>query len=87
MIIGFTDLFMTATLHRLGLIREMNPVMRIFLENGELPFILVKSLTLFLAWYALASYAKKDLGFVRTAALGGSAAYASLWLVWFLSAR
>lgn len=87
MAIGFLDLISTAALHHMGLIREMNPVMRMFLQNGELPFIIVKSATLGIAWYALATYAKRDLNFVRKAAFCGSFAYATIWAVWFLSAR
>jgi hypothetical protein len=87
MAIGFTDLVATAWLHQRGLIQELNPVMALFLQHGELPFIIAKGLTLVGAWYVLARYAKTDLNFVRRACLGGSLAYAAIWTVWFVSAR
>lgn len=87
MLIGFTDLVATAWLHSRGLIRELNPIMQGFLTHGETPFVLVKGFTLIAAWVALAYYAQRDLHFVRTASLTGSAAYLTAWTVWFLASR
>jgi len=87
MLIGFADLVSTAWLHYLGLIRELNPIMMPTLAHGEWPFIVVKSLTLFGAWVALARYARKDLKFVRFSCMAGSCAYLALWSFWFFSAR
>ncbi len=85
LLIGAIDLITTAALHRAGMISEMNPVMRVFLDRGTLPFVLVKGTTLCIAWYAMVSYAKTDLKFVRKACLGGSFAYLALWCVWFFA--
>ena len=87
MFIGFADLISTSWLHSLGLIRELNPIMRPMLEHGELPFILVKGATLVVAWVALAMYARRDLKFVRFAATAGSLVYLFVWGGWFLAAR
>lgn len=83
MAIGFGDLISTAWLHNRGMIQELNPVMRPFLEFGETPFILVKGASLLIAWYVMARYSRVDQAFVRKACLGGSLAYLALWLVWF----
>ena len=86
LIIGFLDLISTAVLHQRGLIQEMNPVMRVFIERSEWLFVLVKGATLIASWYVLAKYAKTNLRFVRTACLAGSCAYVGLWIVWFTAA-
>jgi hypothetical protein len=85
--IGALDLIVTAVLHQRGLIVEMNPVMRLFIDRSEWLFALVKAATLVAAWWLMASYARKNRSFVRNACLCGSAAYVSVWLVWFLQAR
>lgn len=84
MAIGVLDLLSTALLHRAGLIVEMNPLMRVFILHSEWLFAFVKGLTLGGAWGAMAWYARTDLRFVHRASLVGSAAYVTLWLVWFL---
>lgn len=65
----------------------MNPLMKVFIEQSEFLFALVKGLTLLVAWYALANYAKTHCKFVRTACLAGSGAYLFVWISWFLAAR
>jgi hypothetical protein len=82
--IGFADLVATALLYRLGLIHEMNPLMRPLLEHGEWLFVLVKGATLVATWACMAAYAKTNIRFVRTAALLGSLAYVALWSLWFM---
>ncbi|MCW5935787.1 MAG: hypothetical protein KIT11_00580 [Fimbriimonadaceae bacterium] len=84
MAIGFVDLLVTAVLHSAGLIVELNPVMRPFIEQSELLFAFVKGTTLVAAWGALVAYSKINLDFVRKASLVGSAAYCTLWVSWFL---
>ena len=84
--IGFADLISTAVLHQRGLIQEMNPVMRIFIERGEWLFVLVKGGTLLASWYVLARYARTNLKFVRSACLAGCCFYVGLWVVWFTAA-
>ncbi|MBL8065956.1 MAG: hypothetical protein JNM34_08870 [Chthonomonadaceae bacterium] len=74
---------MTAVLHAQGLIVELNPFMKVFIEKGEWLFALIKGLTLLAGWYALVTYSKSNLEFVRRAALTGSALYVALWLLWF----
>lgn len=85
MAIGFVDLVVTAVLHAQGLIVELNPIMRVFIERSELLFAAVKGLTLFLAWAAMTSYAAVNVAFVRKAAFAGSAAYVTLWCAWFFA--
>jgi hypothetical protein len=85
--IGFVDLVFTAVLHAKGLIVEMNPLMRLFIEKSEWLFALVKCISLLCAWVALAWYAKTNVKFVRQACLWGSGAYVFVWTSWFLAAR
>jgi len=80
LLIGFTDLIVTAVLHSKGLITEVNPIMRYFIDRGEWLFAVVKGATLIAGWVALAWYAKTNLAFVRKVAYAGSAAYVGLWL-------
>jgi len=86
LIIGFADLISTAVLHQMGLIQEMNPVMRIFIERSEWLFVLVKGATLVGSWYVLARYAKTNLDFVRKACWIGSGVYVWVWITWFMAA-
>ena len=83
MLIGFADLISTAMLHQRGLIVELNPVMRHFLDQGEWLFILVKGATLVTAWFALCWYSRHNKKFVRTACLWASGAYMTVWVSWF----
>src|SRR5438477_8453532 len=69
--IGFIDLVATAVLHQRGVIQEMNPLMRIFIDRSEWLFAVVKGATLVLSWYVLSRYAKINLPFVRKACLLG----------------
>ena len=87
LMIGFIDLLSTAVLHRQGLIQEMNPIMRIFIERSEWLFVCVKGATLIVSWWVMARYAKVNLKFVRTACLAGSGFYVCLWMSWFFAAR
>jgi hypothetical protein len=73
----------TAILHAKGLIVELNPLMRIFIERSEWLFAFVKGVTLVAGWVALAWYSKYNRDFVRKVSLGGSVAYVTLWVVWF----
>ena len=84
--IGILDLFSTAMLHRAGLIVELNPLMKLFIERSEWLFGLVKGLTLGAAWGAMAWYAQHDLKFVARASWIGSAVYLGVWLFWFFGA-
>ena len=81
--IGSVDLISTAWLYHRGLIVEMNPLMRVLLENGEWPFVVVKGMTLLFTWVALAKYSKQNPSFVRASCLLGSIAYVCLWSTWF----
>ena len=87
MAIGFVDLFVTAVLHANGMIVELNPLMKIFIEKSEWLFGIVKAGTLVAAWVALTSYSKVNLDFVRKASLTGSAIYISVWTAWFTLGR
>lgn len=81
--IGFVDLVSTAILYSEGLITEVNPIMRVFIDRSTFLFIIVKGLTLAAGWYVLQRYASKNLDFVRKACLGGSFAYVALWVILF----
>lgn len=84
MAIGFVDLVLTAVLHANGMIQELNPFMKVFIERSEWLFAGVKAVTLVAAWIALVSYAKVNLTFVRQASLAGAGLYMSIWVIWFL---
>lgn len=81
--IGTVDLIVTAVLHQRGLIVELNPIMRPFIERSEWLFVLVKGATLVLAWTVIARHAQKNLQFVRTACAAGCIAYSAVWTIWF----
>lgn len=87
MAIGFLDLVMTAVLHAFGLIVELNPVMKVFIERSEWLFVLVKGSTLAAAWFAMVAYSRVNLDFVRRAALTGSIVYLTVWTVWFFCGK
>ena len=84
--IGFLDLVVTAVLHSQGLIVELNPLMKPFIERSEWLFAFVKALTLVAAWAAMVWYAKNNLDFVRKTSLVGAGAYTLIWTVWFVGA-
>jgi hypothetical protein len=81
--IGFLDLISTAILHANGLIVEMNPLMRYFIERSEIAFAMIKCATIVSAWYVLAVYARINLEFVNRAGLAASCLYGAVWLGWF----
>lgn len=83
--IGFLDLVATAVLHANGLIIELNPLMKPFIERSEWLFVLVKGTTLILAWSVMVYYAKYNLDFVRKASFAGAAAYSAIWTIWFIA--
>ena len=85
--IGVADLIATAVLHAQGLIVEMNPLMRGFIDRSEWLFAFAKLVTLILGWAVMASYAKKNPVFVRNVCTYGSIAYLGLWLTCFLACR
>lgn len=82
MAVGLADLISTAVLYSLGLIAELNPLMRPLLETSPLLFCGVKLLTLAIAYAALQHYRKTDEGFVRRSSLYGTFAYVGIWVVW-----
>lgn len=84
--IGTIDLVTTAVLHAQGHIVELNPLMKIFIEQSEWLFAFVKGGTLLGGWLVLAWYAKFNLPFVRKAAIYGSLAYVLVWSSWFFGA-
>jgi hypothetical protein len=86
LIIGFTDLIVTAWLHAHGLIVELNPLMKGLIERSEWLFALVKGSTLIFTWVVLALYAREHREFVRKACLVGSLCYLIIWTTWFLGA-
>lgn len=87
MLVGIVDLVSTAWMHANGLIVELNPLMRFFIEQSEWLFAIVKGLTLVVAWGALAWYCKYNRQFVRKACLVGTIAYVMVWTSWFIAAH
>lgn len=87
LLIGFTDLVLTAVLHAKGLATEVNPIMNYFISKSEWLFAVVKGATLVLGWITLAWYARTNLAFVRRVAYAGSAAYLGLWIGLFMIYR
>lgn len=84
MAIGTVDLIATAVLHAQGKIVELNPVMKVFIEQSEWLFAFVKGLTLLAAFFTMRSYMKKNRQFVHRACVAGSVAYVAIWSVWFV---
>ncbi len=87
MAIGFLDLVVTAWLHSRGLIVELNPVMKVFIERSEWLFATIKGLTLIAGWFAMVVYARVNLDFVRKASLIGASVYLATWTLWFFAGR
>ncbi|MBS1718163.1 MAG: hypothetical protein JSS72_10585 [Armatimonadetes bacterium] len=81
--VGVVDLATTAMLYHMGLIREMNPLMRVFLDHSVAAFIIAKGVTLAVASVVMWRHARHDPKFVFRACLYGSAAYICVWLTWF----
>lgn len=81
--IGLADLVSTVVLHQLGLIVELNPIMRPLLNKSAALFTLAKLLTLAAAYVTLQLYRARDDAFCRQAAKWGTIAYAAVWVVWF----
>ena len=87
MAIGIIDLITTAVLHAQGMITELNPVMRVFIDRSEWLFVLAKGATLVAAFWVMWNHLKKNPEFVQKACLWGSGAYVALWCSWFFSSR
>ena len=85
--IGLLDLISTAVLHAQGMIVEMNPIMRVFIEHSEWLFVLAKGATLAIAFWVISRYVKSHPQFVTKACLFGSGAYLLLWSTWFITGR
>lgn len=87
LVIGTVDLIVTAVLHSRGMIVELNPLMRGFINQSEWLFAFVKGLTIGVAWGTMAWYARQNREFVGRACTLGSLAYVTVWTTWFFSAR
>ena len=87
MAIGIIDLVSTAVLHAQGMITELNPVMRIFIERSEWLFVLAKGTTLVIGFWIMFRHLKHNPQFVQKASLWGSGAYVLIWTTWFMSSR
>lgn len=87
MVVGILDLVSTAWMHANGMIVELNPLMRFFIERSEWLFALIKGLTLVAAWSVLAWYCRYNKDFVRKACFAGTAAYVLIWTSWFIVGR
>lgn len=87
MAIGVIDLISTAVLHGQGMITELNPIMRVFIERSEWLFVLAKGTTLVVAFWIMYRHLKHNPEFVHKASLWGSGAYLLIWTTWFMSSR
>ena len=87
MIIGIVDLISTAVLHSKGMIVELNPLMRGFIDHSEWLFAFVKGLTIGVAWGTMAWYAKQNKEFVGRVCTIGSLCYVTVWTTWFVTGR
>ena len=67
------------------MIVELNPIMRVLIEQSEWLFAFVKGGTLVLAWIVMSHYGKTNRLFVRNACLAGAAAYLLIWTSWFVA--
>jgi hypothetical protein len=77
----------TAVLHSKGMIVELNPLMRGFINQSEWLFAFVKGLTIGVAWGTMVWYAQQNKAFVNKACTYGSVAYLLVWTTWFFGAR
>ena len=87
LVIGIVDLVSTAVLHSKGMIVELNPLMRGFINQSEWLFAFVKGLTIGVAWGTMVWYAQQNKEFVNKACTYGSAAYVLVRTTWFFGAR
>jgi hypothetical protein len=85
--IGIIDLISTAVLHSKGMIVELNPLMRGFINQSEWLFAFVKGMTIGVAWGTMVWYAQTNRDFVNKACTYGSIAYLFVWTTWFFGAR
>ena len=85
--IGIVDLVSTAVLHSKGMIVELNPLMRGFINQSEWLFAFVKGMTIGVAWGTMVWYAQQNRDFVNKACTWGSVAYLTVWTTWFFGAR
>lgn len=86
LVIGFVDLVTTAVLHRMGLIVELNPLMKPIIEESEWLFAFVKGATLALGWYVMWKRRDTHREFIRKACAVGCIAYVVVWTTWFVGA-
>ena len=82
---GTLDLIVTAVLYSHGLIVELNPLMRPVIQTGVWLFVLVKGMTLALAYFCMIRYARTHLAFIQKSCFVGSALYMLIWTVWFVN--
>ena len=81
MAVGLIDLVSTVVLYSMGLVVELNPLMRPLLESSPALFTLIKLGTLLSAYVVMQLYRQVDERFVRRASLYGAIAYVVVWLI------
>ncbi|MBL8060941.1 MAG: hypothetical protein JNK63_09535 [Chthonomonas sp.] len=59
----------------------MKPV----IETGVWLFVLIKGMTLALAYCCMIRFAKTHLEFIKKSCMVGSWLYLSIWTIWFLA--
>lgn len=85
--IAILDLLSTTILYSMGLIEEMNPLMRPLLEIHPALFAVVKMATIVAAFAGLQWYRRHDERFVRVASGWGAATYSIIWIGWCIGAH
>ena len=85
LLIGTLDLIATAVLYSRGLIVELNPLMKPVIEASVWLFVLLKGMTLALAYFCMIRFAKSHLEFIQKSCIVGSGLYIFIWTVWFIA--
>ncbi len=85
--IALLDLVVTTVLFCLGLIEEMNPLMRPLIHTHPALFVVVKLATIAAAFIGLQWYRRHDEKFVRLVAGYGAVVYSVVWVGWCIGAH
>lgn len=81
LVVAIADLVATVTLHRAGLIQEVNPVMNWLFSLGDVWFVLIKGLTILIGGVVGMNAYKDHAKFVNRVALVVLIVYVAILLV------